>query len=221
MATAETDQQHWQEIENVLTNVGMFLSTTLKKERLKKEAENQRLMLMTEVHSALTMLTKRHCHDNSGLYPIVTFQPLQNGSHTKKPPENHQTLPETGSLDGEDGEGAIDDNEDVYDEVNITNSVTGDQISLDKSKKQDEPLPELPEEESLVSLPVAWRRDYKNIYRALWDCTAEAANELGFKRGDFIHIISREYGGWWVGEKDTQVGLVPSQYLMEAYVKCS
>lgn len=41
-------------------DVGVYLSTTLKKEHLKKVADKQRLNLMTEVHSALTMISKKH-----------------------------------------------------------------------------------------------------------------------------------------------------------------
>ncbi|CAK8691100.1 unnamed protein product [Clavelina lepadiformis] len=61
--------------------------------------------------------------------------------------------------------------------------------------------------------------DYVNLYQGLWDCMAEADDELAFKRGEIVHIISRDYEsyGWWIGKKDGVVGLVPKEYLMEAY----
>lgn len=58
-----------------------------------------------------------------------------------------------------------------------------------------------------------------DLYVGLWDCRAEAADELNFKRGDIVKVISKDYDEyhWWVGEISGHVGLVPKQYLMEAY----
>ncbi|KAJ8290673.1 hypothetical protein GJAV_G00016180 [Gymnothorax javanicus] len=56
--------------------------------------------------------------------------------------------------------------------------------------------------------------DYKNYYQGMWDCTGDQADELSFKRGDAIYILSKEYQnfGWWVG--DMRVSLIPSSVLM-------
>ncbi|KFP86773.1 Src kinase-associated phosphoprotein 2, partial [Acanthisitta chloris] len=61
--------------------------------------------------------------------------------------------------------------------------------------------------------------DYANYYQGLWDCTGDAPDELTFKYGDVIYIVSKEYDsyGWWVGEMDGTIGLVPKAYLMEMY----
>uniref|UniRef100_A0A8C5MHB0 Src kinase associated phosphoprotein 2 n=1 Tax=Leptobrachium leishanense TaxID=445787 RepID=A0A8C5MHB0_9ANUR len=61
--------------------------------------------------------------------------------------------------------------------------------------------------------------DYANFYRGLWDCTAEHPDELSFKHGDVIYILSKEYNtyGWWVGEMKGTVGLVPKAFIMEMY----
>uniref|UniRef100_A0A8C4NMV7 Src kinase-associated phosphoprotein 2 n=1 Tax=Dicentrarchus labrax TaxID=13489 RepID=A0A8C4NMV7_DICLA len=61
--------------------------------------------------------------------------------------------------------------------------------------------------------------DYPNFYQGLWDCTGDFPDELSFKRGDAIYILSKEYQtfGWWVGEKNGNVGIVPKDYLMELY----
>ncbi|XP_068022499.1 src kinase-associated phosphoprotein 1-like [Melanerpes formicivorus] len=61
--------------------------------------------------------------------------------------------------------------------------------------------------------------DYSNYYQGLWDCSAEHPDELSFHRGDLIYILSKEYNpyGWWVGELNNEVGIVPKDYLMPAY----
>ncbi|XP_073921275.1 src kinase-associated phosphoprotein 2 isoform X1 [Castor canadensis] len=61
--------------------------------------------------------------------------------------------------------------------------------------------------------------DYANFYQGLWDCTGSLSDELSFKRGDVIYILSKEYNryGWWVGEMKGAIGLVPKAYIMEMY----
>ncbi|TRY55154.1 hypothetical protein DNTS_032644 [Danionella cerebrum] len=53
--------------------------------------------------------------------------------------------------------------------------------------------------------------DYANYYQGLWDCEADGPDELAFQRGDIIYILSKEYNidGWWVGELDGAMGIVP------------
>ncbi|XP_029307190.1 src kinase-associated phosphoprotein 2 [Cottoperca gobio] len=61
--------------------------------------------------------------------------------------------------------------------------------------------------------------DYPNFYQGLWDCAGDYPDELSFKRGDPIYILSKEYQnfGWWIGEKDGSIGIVPKEFLMELY----
>ncbi|XP_038125365.1 src kinase-associated phosphoprotein 2 isoform X1 [Cyprinodon tularosa] len=61
--------------------------------------------------------------------------------------------------------------------------------------------------------------DYANYYQGLWDCTGDHPDELSFKRGEAIYILSKEYSnfGWWIGEKNGAIGIVPRDYLMELY----
>ncbi|XP_030920853.1 src kinase-associated phosphoprotein 1 [Geospiza fortis] len=61
--------------------------------------------------------------------------------------------------------------------------------------------------------------DYANYYQGLWDCHADHPDELSFRRGDLIHILSKEYpgGGWWVGELGRDIGFVPREYLEPAF----
>ncbi|CAN9514308.1 unnamed protein product [Ophioblennius macclurei] len=81
------------------------------------------------------------------------------------------------------------------------------------------PLP-TPAHAALPPAPVDKSTDYPNYYQGLWDCTADQPDELSFKRGDAIYILSKEYQsfGWWVGEKNGAIGIVPKEYLMELYV---
>uniref|UniRef100_A0A8C6LTA6 Src kinase-associated phosphoprotein 1 n=1 Tax=Nothobranchius furzeri TaxID=105023 RepID=A0A8C6LTA6_NOTFU len=68
--------------------------------------------------------------------------------------------------------------------------------------------------------PMQSRETYANYYQGLWDCPADEPDELDFKRGDLIYIISKEYNifGWWVGELDGTVGIVPKDFLQPAYI---
>uniref|UniRef100_A0A3B4YSQ7 Src kinase-associated phosphoprotein 1 n=1 Tax=Seriola lalandi dorsalis TaxID=1841481 RepID=A0A3B4YSQ7_SERLL len=61
---------------------------------------------------------------------------------------------------------------------------------------------------------------YANYYQGLWDCEADEPDELCFHRGDLIYIISKEYNihGWWVGELNGTVGIVPKDFLHPAYI---
>ncbi|XP_063054001.1 src kinase-associated phosphoprotein 2 [Engraulis encrasicolus] len=69
------------------------------------------------------------------------------------------------------------------------------------------------------SNPVSKACDYPNYYQGMWDCTGEKPDELTFRRGDTIYILSRVYQeyGWWVGELKGSIGIVPKDYLMELY----
>ncbi|XP_014839424.1 PREDICTED: src kinase-associated phosphoprotein 1 isoform X1 [Poecilia mexicana] len=62
--------------------------------------------------------------------------------------------------------------------------------------------------------------EYANYYQGLWDCEADETDELDFKRGDLIYIVSKEYNihGWWVGELNGTVGIVPKDFLQPAYI---
>ncbi|XP_043959018.1 src kinase-associated phosphoprotein 1 isoform X2 [Gambusia affinis] len=62
--------------------------------------------------------------------------------------------------------------------------------------------------------------EYANYYQGLWDCQADETDELDFKRGDLIYVVSKEYNihGWWVGELNGTVGIVPKDFLQPAYI---
>ena len=61
--------------------------------------------------------------------------------------------------------------------------------------------------------------DFENKYFGKWDCKGDNPNELTFKRGDIIYILSREFDekSWWIGELNGKLGLVPKTFLAPAY----
>ncbi|XP_020626506.1 src kinase-associated phosphoprotein 1-like [Orbicella faveolata] len=81
-------------------------------------------------------------------------------------------------------------------------------------QRKDEP-PQSPSENQTNEI------NYANIYQALWNCDAGDKDELGFRRGDLIYIYEKPHPDWWIGSlfkpQGYSVGLVPKQYVMEAY----
>ncbi|XP_063819221.1 src kinase-associated phosphoprotein 1 [Pseudophryne corroboree] len=61
--------------------------------------------------------------------------------------------------------------------------------------------------------------NYADYYQGLWNCKSDKNDELSFQRGDIIRILSKEYNiyGWWVGELDGMIGIVPKEYLQVAF----
>uniref|UniRef100_UPI0037E9BDDC src kinase-associated phosphoprotein 1 n=1 Tax=Semicossyphus pulcher TaxID=241346 RepID=UPI0037E9BDDC len=84
----------------------------------------------------------------------------------------------------------------------------------------EEDFPDPADESSEKNNKSAWSSDYANYYQGLWDCLADQPDELAFQRGDLIYIISKEYNihGWWVGELNGTVGIVPKDFLHPAYI---
>lgn len=81
-------------------------------------------------------------------------------------------------------------------------------------------FPDTVDESSDKNNRTAWSSDYANYYQGLWDCQADEPDELDFHRGDLIYIISKEYNihGWWVGQLNGTVGIVPKDFLHPAYI---
>ncbi|KAM6897070.1 src kinase-associated phosphoprotein 1 [Xenentodon cancila] len=100
----------------------------------------------------------------------------------------------------EAGEGEEEDEEDIYELL------------------PDEDFPDVLAENADSKPDCA--SDFGNYYQGLWDCQADETDELDFQRGDLIYIISKEYNiyGWWVGELNGTVGIVPKDFLQPAYI---
>ncbi|KAK9530025.1 hypothetical protein VZT92_011561 [Zoarces viviparus] len=84
----------------------------------------------------------------------------------------------------------------------------------------EEDFPDPTDESSEKSNKPACSSDYANFYQGLWDCQPDEPDELPFQRGDLIYIISKEYNihGWWVGELNGTVGIVPKDFMHPAYI---
>ncbi|XP_066060908.1 src kinase-associated phosphoprotein 1-like [Chamaea fasciata] len=61
--------------------------------------------------------------------------------------------------------------------------------------------------------------DFWDYYQGLWDCRGDNPDELSFRRGDLIRVLSKEYPGygWWVGERGREIGIVPMEFLTPAF----
>ncbi|XP_028281638.1 src kinase-associated phosphoprotein 2 [Parambassis ranga] len=122
-----------------------------------------------------------------------------------------------------------EEDQEMYDDVgHIPDTAEAEPIDDDiyEELPEDEPTPAKPPPKAKpLSKPsppatVDKSTDYQNYYQGLWDCTGDHPDELSFKRGDTIYILSKEYQnfGWWVGEKNGSIGIVPKEYLLELYV---
>ncbi|XP_070691727.1 src kinase-associated phosphoprotein 2 [Pempheris klunzingeri] len=121
-----------------------------------------------------------------------------------------------------------EEEQDVYDDIGSIGDTA-------ESEMMDDIYEELPEDDVTTSAkprpkvepaskpapPAAVDKstDYPNYYQGLWDCIGDFPDELSFKRGDAIYILSKEYHsfGWWVGEKNGSIGIVPKGYLTGLY----
>lgn len=123
--------------------------------------------------------------------------------------EEQELYDDVGNMEEEDQPQAIDD--DIYEELPEDEPPA----SVKQPPKVDPPVKHAP----LPPPAVDKSTDYPNYYQGLWDCVADHQDELSFKRGDAIYILSKEYQnfGWWVGEKNGAIGIVPKEYLMELY----
>ncbi|XP_023387271.1 src kinase-associated phosphoprotein 2 [Pteropus vampyrus] len=126
-----------------------------------------------------------------------------------------------------------DERGDLYDDVDhplpISSSPAGsqpnDEIYEELPEEEEDSTPGKVDEQKKMSQDSALHTagdkstDYANFYQGLWDCTGALSDELSFKRGDVIYILSKEYNryGWWVGEMKGAIGLVPKAYIMEMY----
>ncbi|XP_041899412.1 src kinase-associated phosphoprotein 2 isoform X2 [Corvus kubaryi] len=116
-----------------------------------------------------------------------------------------------------------EEEEEEYDDVGQVNSEPIDDSIYEEVKEErlssKAEVPSKESQEEVATVSDSENTDYANFYQGLWDCTGDETDELTFKRGDVIYIISKEYNrfGWWVGEMKGTIGLVPKAYIMEMY----
>ncbi|NWV02879.1 SKAP2 protein, partial [Ptilonorhynchus violaceus] len=130
----------------------------------------------------------------------VQFVIQDTGSNTI-PEEEEEEYDDVGQVNGE----LTDDS--IYEEVKEEHVSSNAEVSSEENQ------------EEATTVSDSKNIDYANFYQGLWDCTGDQDDELTFKRGDVIYIISKEYNryGWWVGEMNGTIGLVPKDYIMEMY----
>ncbi|XP_044156132.1 src kinase-associated phosphoprotein 1 isoform X4 [Bufo gargarizans] len=107
-----------------------------------------------------------------------------------------------------------EDDEESYDDVDSLNSshmIRPSPLNRANSPTEDDDIYEVVPGESVIK--------YADYYQGLWNCKSDKSDELSFQRGDLIRILSKEYNayGWWVGELDGMIGIVPKEYLQAAY----
>uniref|UniRef100_A0A3Q3AT04 Src kinase-associated phosphoprotein 2 n=1 Tax=Kryptolebias marmoratus TaxID=37003 RepID=A0A3Q3AT04_KRYMA len=113
-----------------------------------------------------------------------------------------------------------EDEQYMYDDVGNVGGGSVEPVADDNDEIYEE-LPENNLSPYYFSLcPVDKSADYPNYYQGLWDCVGNQPDELSFKRGESIYILNKEYNsfGWWIGEKNGAIGIVPKDYLIELYV---
>ncbi|XP_071417080.1 src kinase-associated phosphoprotein 2 isoform X2 [Pithys albifrons albifrons] len=116
-----------------------------------------------------------------------------------------------------------EEEEEEYDDVEQVNSEPTDDSIYEEVKEERVPskaeVPGKVSQEDVMTDSDNENIDYANFYQGVWDCTGDVPDELTFKRGDVIYILSKEYDeyGWWVGEMKGTIGLVPKAYIMEMY----
>ncbi|OXB73273.1 UNVERIFIED_CONTAM: hypothetical protein H355_001486 [Colinus virginianus] len=117
----------------------------------------------------------------------------------------------------------IPEEEEEYDDVGHASSEPIDDSIYEELPEENAPpkteMPRKWSQEKVATASDGKNTDYANFYQGLWDCTGDVPDELTFKRGDVIYILSKEYNrfGWWVGEMKGTIGLVPKAYIMEMY----
>ncbi|KAA0703035.1 Src kinase-associated phosphoprotein 2 [Triplophysa tibetana] len=128
--------------------------------------------------------------------------------------------------------GIIPEDEEEYDDCGAINSLPMpapiDEDIYEELPEEDEPQPtkapvilaNKPPPPFAPVTAVNKSTDYANYFQGLWDCSGDQPDELSFRRGDNIYILSKEYDtfGWWVGEMKGAIGIVPKEYLMELYI---
>ncbi|KAF4799226.1 Src kinase-associated phosphoprotein 2 [Turdus rufiventris] len=134
------------------------------------------------------------------------YQPDINMEYT-----GSNTIPEEEYDDVGQANGELTDDS-IYEEVKVM-------CFAEEHLSSGAEIPSNESQDEVLTVSDSENIDYANFYQALWDCTGDESDELTFKRGDVIYVISKEYNryGWWVGEMNGTIGLVPKDYVMEMY----
>jgi len=78
------------------------------------------------------------------------------------------------------------------------------------SSRQSAPLPTVPSSAQAAPVPAD-----ENLYIALYDYNARAADDLTFKKGEHVRVLNQSDGDWWQAQHFTtgKKGFIPSNYV--------
>lgn len=203
----------------------------------------------TKWKSAIEKVTgtqKIYDDDPDDIYePIEETPAIETPVEEPAQPDNQEIYDDTAPVDGDD------DDQEMYEDCGSVSSPPPAvpsrlQTSTPPPVSGRKPLPPLPPDSqppppppSRNPLPptpskpdapepkkmkiVNPKEDFENLYYGKWDFSGGTNDELTFKKGDMIHIISKEFDSksWWVGELQGSFGLVPKKHLVPAYEAAS
>ncbi|KAM6277210.1 src kinase-associated phosphoprotein 2 isoform 4-T4 [Spheniscus humboldti] len=90
-----------------------------------------------------------------------------------------------------------EEEEEEYDDVGQVSSEPIDDSIYEEVKEECVPskaeAPRKLSQEKVTTVSDGKNTDYANFYQGLWDCTGDVPDELTFKRGDVIYILSKLY----------------------------
>ncbi|XP_019896965.2 src kinase-associated phosphoprotein 2 isoform X2 [Esox lucius] len=101
------------------------------------------------------------------------------------PEDNDMTYDDVGVVQPTD--------DDIYEELPEEEINTPPLPTPPKPKLEPPPTSSKPPPPSTTTVDKS--TDYPNFYQGMWDCTGEHPDELSFKRGDPIYILSKETAG--------------------------
>ncbi|XP_070585478.1 src kinase-associated phosphoprotein 2 isoform X2 [Erythrolamprus reginae] len=135
---------------------------------------------------------------------------LQDMGSLTIPEEEYDDIEENSIPPSQSGVAPIFD--DIYEELPEEAAIVAEMAGKSEEPKKQS-------QDAVSNISGNKKTDYVNFYQGLWDCAGDIPDELSFKRGDVIYILSKEYNrfGWWVGEMKGTIGLVPKAYIMEMY----
>ncbi|XP_074693919.1 src kinase-associated phosphoprotein 2 isoform X1 [Strix aluco] len=89
-----------------------------------------------------------------------------------------------------------EEEEEEYDDVGQVSSEAIDDSIYEEVKEEHVPskaeVPRRLSQEKVTTVSDSKNTDYANFYQGLWDCTGDVPDELTFKRGDIIYILSKK-----------------------------
>jgi len=119
--------------------------------------------------------------------------------------------------------GAVDEAAAVHDSAaNVQNPVAEitdsdeevqQQVAEQQTEDVEEPVPDVPDEETVPPTPTEQEIGEGSPAVALFDFAPSAEDELRLQAGQELVVLVQNEGGWWEGEIEGEIGLFPSNYV--------